>query len=135
MTKRTFARLGVVLLLALTVSPYAQAQRRGRWEYLGESNVDGRMDHDMIRVGRHEGTFRALQIRVERAAVDFQRVIVHYAGGSGGPIELRHRIPAGGQSRVIDLPGDRRMITGVEFFYSKGSWGRRTPRVRLYGMK
>jgi len=135
MTKRTLIRLGMVLLFTLTVSQYAAGQRRGRWEYLGEANVDGMVDHDMIRVGRREGSFRAIQIKVERGAVEFQRVIVHYANGAGSPIELRHRIPAGGQSRVIDLPGDRRVITGVEFFYSKGSWGSRRPRVRLFGMK
>ena len=135
MTKRTFVRFGLVLLFALTVTQYAAGQRRGRWEYLGEANVDGGMDHDMIRVGRVEGTFRAIQIKVERGAVDFQRVIVHYGNGAGSPIEMRYRIPAGGQTRVIDLPGDRRVITGGEFFYSKGSWGSRRPKVRLFGMK
>ena len=130
MTKRTFARLGVVLLIALTV-----VQGKGRWEYLGEANVDGMVDHDMIHVGRHEGTFRAIQIKVEKGPIEFQRVIVHYGNGAGSPIELRHRIPAGGQTRVIDLPGDRRVITGVEFFYSKGNWASRKPKVRLFGMK
>jgi hypothetical protein len=135
MTKRTFARIGAVLLFALPLSQYAAGQRRGRWEYLGEAQVDGMVDHDTIHVGRHEGTFRAIQIKVERGAIDFQRVIVHYGNGASVPIELRHRVPAGGQTRAIDLPGDRRVITGVEFFYSKGSWGSRKPRVRLYGMK
>jgi hypothetical protein len=135
MTKRKLGRVGAVLLCALTMSQYAEGQRRGRWEYLGEANVDGGADHDMIRVGRVEGAFRAIQIKVERGAVDFQRVIVHYANGAGSPIEIRSRIPAGGQTRAIDLPGDRRVITGVEFFYSKGSWGSRRPKVRLFGMK
>jgi len=135
MTRRTLAHVGSFLALALTGLHYSSLQAKDRWEYLGEANVDGGMDHDMIRVGRADGRFRAIQIKVQHGAIDFQRVIVHYGNGVDTPVELRYRIPAGGQTRVIDLPGDRRVITGVEFFYSKGSWGSRRPKVRLFGLR
>ncbi len=135
------ARLVMALLLALGSSYVAQAQgnkrnynqQPGRWTYLGEANVDGNADHDLIRVGRAEGRFQSLQIRVERAPIEFQRVIVHYANGNDEELSIRDRIPSGGQTRAIDLRGNDRAITGVEFWYNKGNWRSRVPRVRLYG--
>lgn len=139
-TRKVIQLMGLMLLL-LTVGQISYAQQLGnrwqqfnnRWVYLGEANVDGRVDHDRIMIGRTEGRFRNIQIRVDRGTIDFQRVIVHYANGGDEVIELRDRIRSGGQSRAIDLRGNDRAITSVEFWYGPGSWGSRRPRVRLYG--
>jgi hypothetical protein len=124
-----------VVFLLLTFCISSPAQRRGRWEYLGEANVDGALDHDNIVVTGARGKYRAIQIRVERAPIEFDRVIVHYGNGSAEPIPIRRRIPAGGQTRVIDLPGDRRIIESVEFWYARASRMAERPRVRLFGMR
>ncbi len=124
-------------MLAVSVTT-VQAQRRsqaeGDWVYLGEANVDGSRDHDNIVVTAARGEFRAIQIRVEKNAVEFDRVVVHYASGNSEPIHIRARIPAGGMTRVIDLPGDRRIVWRLEFWYSRGNWGGRRTRVRLAGL-
>jgi hypothetical protein len=124
------SRFRFILLLTCSVALLAQ-----RWEYLGEANVDGRADHDIVRVTAARGEYRAIQLRVENAAIEFDRVVVHFGNGSSDPIRIRGRIPAGGQTRVIDLPGNRRIIQGVEFWYSRGGWGNgRRPKVRIFGM-
>lgn len=130
----------LVLLMGLGTAALAQRNNRwdnqrggGRWEYLGEARVDGQADHDMIRVGRAEGRFSRIQIRVEGAPILFERVVVHYASGGDEEVNLRNRIPAGGQTRAIDLRGNDRAITGVEFWYAKTNYRSRQPRVRLYG--
>ena len=41
---------------------------------------------------------------------------------------------AGGQTRSIDLPGDRRIIRSVDLWYGKATW-RRRPKVSLYGVQ
>jgi hypothetical protein len=113
------------------ICAYAQP---GRWEYLGEANVDGGQDHDRIRVN-NRSPYRAIQIQVERAAVTFDRVIVHFGNGQSAPIQLANTIRAGSKTRVIDLPGDRRYIDNVEFYYRKGNWQNTSkPKVRLFGM-
>src|SRR5262245_36321318 len=56
-------------------------------------------------------------IRVDRAPIEFYRVIVHYANGRSEEVDVRQRIPAGGQTRAIDLRGDERAIDSVQFFY------------------
>jgi hypothetical protein len=110
-------------------------QLPGRWVYLGQANLNGRVDRDRIYVGRGRGRFQNIQIRVDRAPIEFYRVVVHYANGRSEEVDVRHRIPAGGQTRAIDLRGDERAIDSVEFFYARGRWGPgREPRVRLYGI-
>ena len=79
--------------------------RRGHWEYLGDAHVDGAQDHDSIKVGRAAGGYHAIQLRISGGAINFERVIVRYGNGEKEEIPIRARIPAGGQTRVIDLPG------------------------------
>jgi hypothetical protein len=62
-------------------------------------------------------------------------VVVHFGNGSSERISIRFVIPAGGQTRVIDLPGERRVIESVEFWYRKADWRSRRPRVRLFGLR
>lgn len=128
--KPTFWMLGLLLVAASFTSLYAQRERLVR---LGEAHVDGSTDRDSIKVGRRDGVFRAIQLRVSGGAVNFDRVIVHYGNGTREEIAVRHRIPDGGRTRVIDLPGDRRIIQSVDIWYSKDRWERR-PTVSLYGL-
>lgn len=131
----------LVLLFSLSIASDAQRRRgddRGRgddyrWEMLGQSHVDGRNDHDRIMVNRRE-SFRALQLGVKGGAIEFQRVVVHFDNGADTELEIRDRIQAGGRTRSIDLPGDRRRIRNVEFWYSKERW-RSRPTVNLWGRR
>ena len=49
------------------------------WELLGRQEVDFRGDHDRIEVGRQEGRFKQLQVRVEGAPVEMRRMTVTFA--------------------------------------------------------
>lgn len=132
-TPRLLRRFGLVAA-AFGLGLASHAQQNARWEYLGEANVDGATDHDRITVTAERGQFRAIHLKVENAAIEFDRVIVHYGNGSSEPIAIRARIPAGGQTRVIDLPGGRRIIRSVEFWYDRANPRGERPKVRLFGM-
>ena len=123
--------LSLLVALMFSVSLYAQ---EGRWERLGDAHVDGHNDHDSIHVGRSDGKFRAVQLRVSGGAIDFQKVIVHFGDGSTQELEFREHIQDGGRTRAMDLNGDRRRIESVELWYSKESWHQR-PKVVLLGMR
>ena len=129
-TSNTIRAIGFAVLL-LSSSAVAHAQR---WTYLGEANVDGAADHDNIVVSGSRGAFRAIQIKVQRAPIEFDRVVVHYGDGDSEPIHIRSKIPAGGQTRPIDLPGNRRIIRSVEFWYARASRSSHRPKVRLFGL-
>ncbi len=120
--------VAILLLLSFGQASYARG-----WMYLGEAHVDGAADHDKIKIGRSEGRFRALQIRVDYAAVEFRHVVVHYANGTSEEVQVRQRIRAGDSTRDIALSGGDRAIDNVEFWYERANYGSRRPRVRLYG--
>ena len=99
MLKRiVLASIALLFALALT-SVRTQAQE----VFLGDAHVDGGNDHDSIHVGKHDGRFRAIQLRVEGGEVFFERVVVHFHDGSHEELVVRDRIPAGGQTRGTAL--------------------------------
>src|SRR5271166_5763611 len=128
------------LILALLLAVFAMGRlahagpQAGGWMLLGTSHVDGKSDHDKIKCS-DTGTFRAIQLRVSGGAVHFDKVIVRYGNGQSEEIALRDQIPAGGKSRQIDLPGARRAIDRVEFWYQKANWGNTRPAVTLFGIR
>jgi len=121
---------GLLFALALLISPIAQAKH---WVYLGSAHIDGKVDHDNIHVGGSE-RFQTVQLRVEGGAVEFQRVVVHFADGTQEELAVRDRIRSGGKSHKFDLPGGRRAIDSVELWYGKERWENR-PEVRLYAAR
>ena len=133
MSKTKAISLTAILFALITLDQRLLAQRG--WDYLGEANVDGQVDHDNIKVTAAEGRFRAIRMRVENAPIRFDRVVIHYGDGESQPIMIRSRIGAGGQTRVIDLPGDRRIIQSVEFWYERASGSPLKPKVRLFGLR
>jgi hypothetical protein len=132
---RRFVSFAAVLVACLAllalVAPAAAAAKR--WELLGTRTVTDRLDHDSIVVTAAEGRFDAIELRVQRVAVQFHSVTVHFANGEKQEIELRSVIPAGGRSRVIDIEGHDRVIRTVEFWYDAQSLRGRQGVVRLFG--
>jgi hypothetical protein len=130
--KYIVAAIAVFFILVFGASLHAQSEQR--WDFLGDAHVDGGQDHDNIHVGRHDGRFRAIQLRVSGGAVYFERVVVHFGNGSAEELVIRDRIPSGGRTRSIDLPGERRVIESVELWYAKERWEHR-PKVSLFGIR
>jgi hypothetical protein len=124
----------LALMLTTVVNGVAHAQRGGRFVLLGERHIDGRVDNDKIDIGRDNGRFRAIQFRVEGGRVMFDRIRVKYLNGESDDIEVHSEILDGGKSRLLDLPGERRVIESVSMWYSKRGW-RTRPTVRVYGIR
>ena len=107
-----------VLFSCLIVTGLANAaQYSGRWERLGTREVDFRGDHDRIEVGREEGRFRQLQIRVKDAPIEISNMVVTFANNQKFSPTMRHRFTEGTGTRIIDLPGERRAIKSIDFKY------------------
>jgi hypothetical protein len=122
------------LLFGLSLAAFAQP--RHERVMLGEAHVDGAVDHDRIVVTAARGEYRAIQFRVENSAIDFDRVVVHFGNGTTERIALRHKIRAGEETRVVDLPGDRRVIESIEFWYGRGNWRNpERPKVVAFGFR
>lgn len=111
----------------------ASSLRMAGWSFLGERSVNHTVDRDEIRVGARDGTFRRIKLKVKRRAVTFRDLRVHYANGGVEDISLRRQIPAGGETRVIDLNGSNRVIEKVVFFYNTGPRRGNRAQVQLFG--
>lgn len=104
--------------------------------FLGSREVRDRAEKDTIVVGAARGTFDRLQFRVGSHAVDFKRVVVHFENGGEEELDLRDTIPAGGQSRWINLRGKDRRIQRIEFWYDAATWKRGVrSRVSAFGAR
>ena len=136
-TKSRLFALCFIVLGLLQIALPAEAARRPRvrgWELLGTRTVTDWADHDVIAVTAAKGTFRRLQVQVEGRAVQFREMKIHFANGETQNVELRDVIPAGGESRIIDVegPGDR-VIRSIEFRYDAQSLGGKRAVVKVYG--
>ena len=109
--------LTLVSLILLAICTAGADQSPGRWELLGQREVDFKNDHDQIDVGRSEGRFRQIEIRVKNAPIEVSDMVVTFGNDETFKPNLRHRFAEGSGSRVIDLPGDRRTIKRIDFNY------------------
>lgn len=123
----------ITWFLALSLATSLSAQRQV-WDFLGGTHVDGNQDHDKIQVTRHDGFFRAIQLRVSGDAIFFDRLVVHFGNGTSEELAVRDRISSEGRNHVIDLPGERRVLESIELWYYKERW-EHNPRVSLYGTR
>ena len=98
---------------------YPPPQTRPSAFYLGKAHVDGRNDHDDIKVGRYEGRFHSVLLQVHDAPILFDRVVIHYedAALSLSPSTDSSR-PAETAERIV-LPGPQRVIHSLELWYSR----------------
>jgi len=87
------------------------------WVMLGEREVNGRVDHDRITVGRREGKFAKLTLVVLNSDVELIDFEIKFAKGAPWHPEVKHIFREGQRTRVLDLPGDERVIRYIDFKY------------------
>lgn len=126
--RRLFARGVGFALLALASPAWAQ-----RWVLLGQRSVRLLGDRDDIVVSGHKGTFRRIRLRVLNRGVEFTEVTVIFGNGERFEVPIRSFIPAGGQTRVIDLPGKERVIRRVMLVYRTRRGADARASVQLWG--
>jgi hypothetical protein len=112
--------------------PAQAVESRDDWKKLGEQQVDGTQDRDVIAVGGREGGFRHLMIVVENSAVELRDVVVNFADGSHFSPPTRLVFGPDTRSGIIDLPGAERVIRSVAFRYGNLPGGGRA-QVELWG--
>jgi len=124
----------VTSFLMLCVCAAAPLSAQG-WTQLGSAKVHGHLDHDEIWVTGMQGDFSAIKLLVQNEGIQFERVVVHFANGGREEMIIRDFIPAGGETRVLDLPGRDRVIRKVDFFYKSNSMTKKKGKVVLWGRR
>jgi hypothetical protein len=92
-------------------------EARDRWEELGCKSVGLLGGRDVIRVGRREGRFKSIKLKVSGNAVHIMDLTVNYTRGGPDQLRVRSEIREGGETRALDLKGRERSIDSIELIY------------------
>lgn len=87
------------------------------WQLLGERTVNGRADHDRINVGSYKGKFAKIALVVLDSDIELVDFEIKFGKGAPWHPGLKHYFRENDRSRVIDFPGDERVIKFVDFKY------------------
>jgi hypothetical protein len=123
-----------VALVGLFAPARAQGWDNKGWVKLGEREVNGRVDHDKIDVGKYEGKFTKLTLFVEKSEIELLDFEITFGNGERFHPEVRYFFKEGSRTRVIDLPGDERVIKNINLKYKNVPGGGRA-KVEVWGWK
>jgi hypothetical protein len=103
---------------------------------LGERTVNGRgrLDRDVIQVGRYEGRFSKLTLVVQDSDLELVDFVVTFANGENWAPRVAHYFRESQRTRVIDLPGDTRVIRKIDLSYRNLAGGGKAS-VQVWGFK
>lgn len=116
----------VAIGLGTAIAGDASAQRpddrrgpakRASWVNLGCQQADLLRDRDSIDVGKREGRFRAVRLRVMGNDIQVNNLVVVYANGNPDKLPVQRLVRAGTASAPIDLIGRQRAIRRIEIAY------------------
>jgi Protein of unknown function (DUF2541) len=123
---KTFTTALAGLIVAATVGLTALPAEAA--VLLGCRKVNFGIDRDIIPVGKAAGRYAAIKLTVAQNAIEVFDVTVVYGNGNPDSLAVRSVIPAGGETRWIDLRGARRFLKGISLTYRSipGFTGRAT---------
>lgn len=130
-----YALLTALVLTACSSSQPASAPYPLRdWDLLGQRRVEFRGERDVIKVTAREGVFTAIKLEVDGGNLDMYNIRVLFGNGEVFSPDTRVEFREGSWSRTIDLPGNKRVINRIEFYY-RSELKRGHATIRAYGRR
>ena len=77
---------------------------------------------------------RRIQFRVAGNPIRLYRCVIIYRNGGRDRCSMNFLIPAGGETRWIDLHGTQRNIRRIDIWYDAKTPGFRSARISVYGI-
>ena len=104
-----------------------------KWEFLGERIVNLSLDHDVIVLGAKEGVFTKLKFKVKQAPIFLHNITIKFGNNEEKTFVIKKRIKAGAESRVFDLPGNKRIIKKIKFLYKTNARAKKRAIIKAFG--
>lgn len=115
---KNFFKITLALCVVLmSMSFCTVADVGGDWQRLGSRMVNMRGDHDEIPVTAFKGAFTKLKFKVKGAPIHVRNVRIIFGNGSDMNFKIGRKFAPGTESRVLDLPGNKRIIKKINFNY------------------
>ncbi|CAG5087173.1 DUF2541 family protein [Parvicella tangerina] len=137
--------LSTIIILLLFVPAFAQhppkhpkhvnapAVVKHKWEKLGSKTVNMKADTDHLLVTAYEGAFTKVKFHVAKAPIHVKSITIIFANGETKHIAINKDFPKGTNSKVFDLPGNKRVIQKIRFEYQTIDNGNGKAIVTAFG--
>jgi hypothetical protein len=141
--KLTKQPLLILFFLLLSAEIFAQGTPQnkssgnktiGRWQLVGEKQVDRVKEWDDF-YPKGNGIYSAFKLKILNSRVKFDKMVIVYDNGRRQEVSLRSEIPQNGESRVVDVEGERRKIRKISFKYSTAGIFNDKAKVQVWGRK
>lgn len=117
-------KLFLVILLGIGITSFdlinhenVYKEQTTQWVKIGKRVVNMKADHDEIPVTANAGVFTKLKFKVNIAPILVKNVRIVFGNGESKNIMLNRKFAPGTESKVIDLPGNRRVINKIVMNY------------------
>lgn len=130
--------LGAILLFTSTSFASISAKERtllqpGDWVKLGSKIVDMKADHDVIPVTIMDGVFTKVKLKVMKAPIHLLNMNIIFGNGENKNVVFNKHFEAGSSTRIIDLPGNKRIIKRVNLNYKSAPTAKGRAVITLFG--
>ena len=76
-----------------------------------------RADHDVLMVTHNEGFYTKVKFGIRKAPIKIHNIRIVFGNGNDKNIVINKRVEPGTFTRVIDLPGNKRIIRKIKMNY------------------
>jgi len=115
----TIKKFKILTLIILTIGLFSLASTtpNPKWVKIGFRTVSITADHDEIIVKQKKGFYTKLKFKIVKAPLFVHNVKVVFGNGEFRSITFNKKFKAGTESKVIDLPGNKRIIKKIIMNY------------------
>jgi hypothetical protein len=129
-------------LLMVGMSSFAAVDAKERssfqpkdWVKLGSRVVNMQADHDEIMVTVADGVFTKVRLKIMKAPIHLMNMNIIFGNGTNKNVVFNKKFTAGSFTRVIDLPGNKRIIKKVKLNYKSVPVGKGRAIITLFGKR
>ena len=124
-----------VTLLACWSIFSANTSFQDKWVKLGERTVNYTVDHSEIVFEGLNANVGALRVKVRKGAINLHRCVVYFQDNQTHEIDILNSIPAGQESKVIELPAPAKTINKLVFTYDTKNRATQKAEVEVLGRR
>lgn len=130
----TYIPKGLVTLVLLADARRPEPPAPPQWQELACKNVGLLGDRDTVNVDTAD-RYRSLRLRSANYDIEVAEMAITYGNGSRDRYQIRQVIPAGGRIGPIELRGEARRISQLDFLYRARTIGPFKTKLCVDGLK
>lgn len=119
---------------AMLLIVIASSFTMGRWRIIGQKEANYGTDRDVLLVKGND-IYTAVKIKVIDAGLNMLDMDIHFENGEKMNVSIQKNFHQGEESRVIDLPGNKRRIEKITFLYDTKGVFKGKANVVVFGKR